>query len=311
MDIRKLINDLRRYRGLTKKSCIRILANIFTTECKYDDAGWFKVNKDEYIVVSTDGITEELVSADPWRAGFYSVLVNVNDIVAKGSRPIGFTGVVASNNPETRIKITKGIKRAIDIYGLIILKMHAHPDATVDSVSGTSIGVANEILPSSTAKINEKVVIGIDINGEFGTGGWVKTFDSIQRLNKEEVLKRINAIPQIVEKNLATASRDISVPGILGSIVMLCESSRLGAVVKIEDIPKPANTNLESWLMCYPSFGFILTTNEPGRCIKIFRESGYEANVVGEITKEKQIKIEYLGEQDIFWNLEKESMFGT
>lgn len=305
-----MIDALKHYKGLTRKSCIRVLANIFTTECKYDDAGWFKVSNDEFIVVSADGITEDLVKADPLRAGFYSVLANVNDIVAKGAKPVGFAGVIASKNHEIRLKLTKGIKKAIDIYGLMILKMHAHPDANFESVSGTLIGVAKEIIPSSTAKINDKIVIGIDTNGEFGTNGWVRTFDSIRKLNKEEVFKRINAIIQIAKKKFANATRDISAPGILGSLAMLCESSLLGAVVKIEDIPKPANVELEKWLTCYPSFGFIITTSKPKECIEILRESGYEAKVVGEIVKERQIKVEYLGEHEIFLDLEKESIFG-
>ena len=63
--------------------------------------------------------------------------------------------------------------------------------------------------------------------------------------------------------------------------------------------------------MCYPSFGFLLSTKEPEKCIEIFRESGYESNVIGKITNEKQIIIEYVGEQEVFWDLEKESIFGN
>ena len=310
MSSRKLIDALKRYKGLTRKSCIRVLANVFTTECKYDDAGWFKVGDEEYIVVSTDGITEDLVKADPLRAGFYSVLANVNDVVAKGAKPVGFAGVIASKNPETRLKLTKGIKKAIDIYNLMILKMHAHPDATFESVSGTLIRLAKEIIPSSTAKIDDNVVIGIDISGEFGTDGWVRTFDSIQKLDKEEVFKRINAIIQIAEKKFANATRDISAPGMLGSLAMLCESSRMGAVVKIEDIPKPTDVELEKWLTCYPSFGFIITTGKPKKCVEILEEGGYEAKVVGKMSKERKIEVEYLGENETFLDLEKEPIFG-
>lgn len=310
MSIKKLIDTLKSYKGLTRKSCIGVLASVFTTECRYDDAGWFKTDNEEYVVVSTDGITEDLVKADPFRAGFYSVLANVNDVMAKGAKPIGFAGVIASENPGTRLKLTKGIKKAIDIYGLIILKMHAHPDSTFESVSGTLIGLAKEIVPSSTAKVDDEIVIGIDVNGEFGTNGWVRTFDSIQKLNKEEVFKRMNAIIQIAEKRFANATRDISAPGILGSLAMLCESSRMGATVKIEDIPKPADAELEKWLTCYPSFGFIITTSKPKKCIEILGEGGYAAKAVGKIIEERKIEVEYLGRNETFLDLEKESIFG-
>lgn len=311
MSSRKLIDALRRHKGLTRKSCIRVLANIFTTECKYDDAGWFKASNDEYIVISTDGITEDLVKSNPLRAGFYSVLANVNDVVAKGAKPIGFAGVIASENPVTRLKLTMGIKQALDLYGVKILKMHVHPDATFDSVSGTIIGLAKEIVPSSTAKISDHIVIGIDTSGEFGTDGWVRTFDSIQKLNKEEVFKRTNAIIQIAENKFANASRDISAPGILGSLAMLCESSLIGALVRIEDIPKPDNVELEKWLTCYPSFGFILATSSPKKCIEILAENGYESGVVGKIVEERKIKVEYQGEKVTFLDLEKQSIFGN
>jgi selenophosphate synthetase-related protein len=78
-DLREIVNKTRSYKGLSRKAQIGEIVNILG-EIDYDDAGILEV-EGLNIVVSTDGIAEDLVKSDPWFAGYYSVLVNVNDVV--------------------------------------------------------------------------------------------------------------------------------------------------------------------------------------------------------------------------------------
>jgi len=308
LELSDLISRLRSYKGLTRKSYIGALARLFSSECKYEDAGWFKVGE-EYVVVSCDGITEDLVKEDPFLAGFYSVLVSVNDVVAKGARPIGYAGTIASSSHSVRVEVVKGLRKALRLYGLALLKMHTHPDTTYDAVDGCVVGVAKKVIPSSTAKPGQKIVFAIDLDGSRRFKGWVYCFDSAYGKSPEQVKRLIDAMISIAERGLASASRDISAPGMLGSLAMLCESSGVGAVVRLNSIPMPRGVDLELWLKSYPSFGFILATDNPQECVETLKDHGYVASVVGETTSDKRVVVELGSSKAAFMDLNRESVF--
>jgi len=80
---------VKNFKGITLKSALGELLQVLGKNV-HDDAGVLEVGQTK-IVVSTDGIVEDLVRDDPWLTGFYSVVVNVKDVVAKGARPLGYT----------------------------------------------------------------------------------------------------------------------------------------------------------------------------------------------------------------------------
>ncbi len=306
--VSELSSALKQFKGLTRKSALGDLLEIMG-ENVYDDAGSLNLG-DTKIVVSADGIVDSLVKDDPWLAGFYSVVVNVNDIVAKGARPLGYVHVLSSSSPNLRLQIVKGIKYGLDKYGLKFLKGHTHPDTPYDAVDAAVIGVSHSFISSATAKLNDSIIIAVDVEGKPGSKGWVKTFDSVQSKTRKQVLTRLEAPMQLAEKNLVHTSKDVSGPGVIGTIAMLCESSHVGAQINIESIPKPENISLQEWLVTYPSIGFVFTTDKPEECIMLLRKHGLTANVVGSILKKRIIQISYKGQVETLFNLEKESIFG-
>jgi len=306
--ISQLLSELRQFKGLTRKSALGDLLPILG-ENAYDDAGVLKVG-DAKIVVSADGIVEGLVKDDPWLAGFYSVVVNVNDVVAKGAHPLGYAFILSSNSPNTRRQIVKGIKEGLDKYNVKFLKAHTHPDTSYDAVDAAVVGIARRVLSSTTAKPNDSIVVAIDLDGNQGLKSWVRTFDSVMLRTKEQVSKRLEGIIQLVDKKMANACRDISGPGILGTIAMLCESSRVGATVNLEEIPKPERIELADWLMTYPSTGFILTTDKPESCAALLSDHGLTTKTVGTVLQVKSMSASCHNQTELFIDFEKESVFG-
>ncbi|MDI9619487.1 MAG: AIR synthase-related protein [Candidatus Nezhaarchaeota archaeon] len=308
MHLKDLIKQLREYKGFARKSCIGVLARLFSEECRYDDAGWFKVG-DSYVVVSSDGITEDLINDDPFLAGYYSVLVNVNDVVAKGARPMGYAGVLASRSSDVRMKLAEGLREAIRLYDLVLLKVHTHPDTSYDAIDGCVVGVAKKVIPSSTAKPSQKIVVAVDVDGRMGSKGWVCCFDTTRNRTPDHIKGLIDGMVSVAERELASASRDISAPGLLGSLTMLCESSRVGAIVDLNSLPLPKGVGLEVWLKMYPSFGFILVSSEPLLCAKHLERFGYVASIVGEITGDRKVIVRLGDQEETFMNLAEESIF--
>ena len=304
-----VLKTLKEFKGITRKS---VLGNFFPIlgENAFDDAGMLKV-KDTQIVVSTDGIVEDLVNDDPWLAGFYSIVVNVNDVVAKGAFPIGYACVVSSNSIKTLKEMAEGIRFGLDKYRLRFLKAHTHPDTSFNGIDATVVGVAEAtFLPSTAAKVENDIVLAVDLDGKSGVKGWVKTFDSVMSKSSAEISERLNAVIDVAQKELATASRDVSGPGIVGTVAMLCESSRVGAIINLESIPKPEKIELANWLITYPALGFVFTTNKTEKCLAILKKHGFTANVIGKILEPPKIYVSYYGNTETFMDLNKRSIFG-
>ena len=303
-----LIVKLRKFRGLTRKSALGEILDILD-ETSYDDAGFFDVD-DFKVVVSCDGIMEKLVNSDPLLAGYYSVLANVNDVVAKGARPVGFVNIISSSSREVRRKVAQGIQKGLRKYGLKLLKGHKQPDTSYSAVDAAAIGVARNVLPSTAAKVGDSLVVAVDLAGRFDSKDWLKTFDSTTMKSSREVLDRLDSMIKLAEKRLANAARDISGPGIAGTIAMLCESSGVGARVNLESIPKP-DVGLEDWLSTYPGIGFIISTKQPRDCLHVLRSHELAAEKIGEITADRKIWLSYRRHHALFFDLNRESVFGA
>jgi len=304
-----LIKKLRDFKGLTRKFALGEILNILE-ETTYDDAGFFDVG-DFKVVVSCDGIVESLIKSDPLLAGYYSVLVNVNDVVAKGARPIGFVNIISSSSIEVRRKVAEGIREGLRKYKLKLLKGHTHPDTSYDCVDAAAVGIARNVLPSTAAKAGDSLIIAVDLDGKFGSKGWLKTFDSTTMKSSQEVLERLNSMIELAEGGLAHAARDISGPGITGTLAMLCESSQIGARVDLGGIPRPSDVKLEDWLTTYPGIGFIISTNRPLECMQLLRSHKLTAAIIGEITAGKEIWLSYKEQRALFLDLKRESIFGV
>jgi selenophosphate synthetase-related protein len=306
-----LIAELRRFRGLTRKSALGEVLDILD-ETSYDDAGFFELGTgDIKVVVSCDGIVENLVESNPLLAGYYSVLANVNDVVAKGAKPVGFVNIISSSSKEVRRKVAEGIQNGLKKYKLKLLKGHTHPDTSYSAVDAMVIGVAKSVLPSTTAKANDSLVMAVDLDGKFGSKDWLKTFDSTTMKSSREVLDRLSSMVKLAERRFANAARDISGAGITGTIAMLCESSQVGAKVNLESIPKPLSVEVKNWLTTYPGMGFIISTKQPTECLQLLRKHKLVAEIIGEITADKRIWLSYGEPRALFFDLKNESVFGV
>jgi selenophosphate synthetase-related protein len=47
--------------------------------------------------------------------------------------------------------------------------------------------------------------------------------------------------------------------GIIGTLLMLLETSGCGAILDLDRVPCPVGLPLERWLLCFPSYGFLLS----------------------------------------------------
>ncbi len=304
-----ILASSRNFKGLTRKLQIGSILDVLG-ESELDDAGILELG-DLKIVVSTDGITEDLVKSDPWFAGYYSVLVNVNDILVKGAEPLGYVNVMSCPDHERRLKMAQGIKAGLDKYDLKLLKGHTHPDSSYDAIDAAVIGTARKVARSTTARPGDTLIIAMDLAGSFGVKGWVKCFDSTFNKPKEELKRMTGAIIELIQSGHIHASRDISAPGLLGSLAMLCEASSVGAEIDLEKIPHPERLPLSKWMTSYPAMGFIFAArSDPEGVVDRLRAVGFASEIAGRFTEDQKIIALLGGESGEFIDLAKESVFG-
>ncbi|MCC7553775.1 MAG: methanogenesis marker 2 protein [Methanobacteriaceae archaeon] len=301
MNLKSLIKSLQEFEGVTRKKSIGIVTNILDDVYNIsgnviiengDDASVIDIGNNQVILFATDGIWEKLVESNPYWAGYCSVLVNVNDIAAMGGKPLAMVNILSVENDEIYNDILLGIKDGCLKFGVPMVGGHLHPDADSNSLGVSIIGIAqkDKIIRSDTANIADKIIVGIDLDGkphhEFNLN-WDTTYDK----DPELVQNQITAIQSLAENDLFTAGKDISNPGILGTLEMLLESSKKGAIVDLEKVPKKQDIDWEQWFKSYPGSGFVFTANEKDcdQIINYLKKFSIESAVVGEIINDDKL----------------------
>lgn len=310
--LNKLIEDIKNYEGLTRKKEVSRLLQLEKTLhfgenlSRYGDDCAVVPWGEEYLLLASDGIWSKLGSDLFW-AGYCSVLVNVNDVYAMGGKPVAMVNVLSMG--EDADEILRGIEAGCEKFRVPMVGGHVHPN-TYTSIAVAVLGRAKKVLTSFDACPQEKVVLALDLDGRQYTP--FLNWDSTSMKSSEEVLYRLDALNIIAEKELATTCKDVSNPGILGTLGMLLETSKVGAEINLERIPLPASLERAPFLKMYPGYGFILTVKERhiNEVTKIFEDRHISVSTIGEVTSEKKLVLHYRDESGILFDFEKEFICG-
>ncbi len=322
MDLNVLVDSIRNFDGITRKNFIRdatsILAETYNIAGKTilgfgDDASAISIGNGKLLLMAADGMWGRLMEADPYWAGYCSVLVNVNDIAAMGGVPMGMTNVISINDKQTCNDIMEGIKDGVKKFGVPMVGGHLHPDTpyTALDVSITGIVGENDLITSCDATAGECVIIAIDLDGRQHPS-FPLNWDSTTHKTPELVQAQIAVMNMIARKNLLTAGKDISNPGTLGTLGMLLEASGVGATVDLEKIPKDPDVSWEDWLKLYPGSGFVLTAKQENveECIKLLKEVNITATVSGRIIDENKLYLTHDNQEEVVFDFNQEIIMG-
>ncbi|HSJ74088.1 MAG TPA: AIR synthase-related protein, partial [Miltoncostaeaceae bacterium] len=108
----------------------------------------------------------------------------------------------------------------------------------------------------------------------------------------------------------AWAARDVSMPGLAGSLLQLCESAGgLGCALDLEALPAPPGLPLDRWLLTFPSFGFLLV-GDAGAVVGRARAAGLAAAQVGTLDATGRLRLAGDGREELVWDLTEEPLTG-
>ncbi len=317
--ISDLAEAIRAFPGVTRKNAIHQITDVFPTSsfpnviaAAGEDAAVLECGT-ECILFATDGIMERLLESDPYLAGYFAVLVNVNDIAAMGGRTLGMVDVMSMREPELSEHLIKGIQDAIADFNVPIVGGHTHPDCSYNAIDIAIVGSVKKdaVLLSSSAMDGDDIVFVMDLDGHYPESvplAYVTTIGKDRRI----VQGQLEAVAVIAEKHLAHSCKDISNPGHLGTLGMLLETSSKGGYVDIDSIPIPDGVDEVLWAKTYQGCGFVFTCDPScsRAIIELFEDVGCRGAVVGKVDSSRKLVIKDSDDSYVLFDFSKDIITG-
>ena len=319
MDLEHIVREIRSYPGVTRKRIISDVIKYFPIPKEGniitafgEDAAVIEHGED-VLLLAADGIMEDLMNKNAFWAGYCSILVNVNDIAAMGGIPLGMVSVISMKKGEVLKEVLGGIREGINKFGVPMVGGHTHPDCDYKAVDVAVLGYTkkNEVILSSTAQQGDEIIFAMDLGGKF-TPGIPYSWDSTSSKSPKTVQKQFMVMNKLAHKRLLTSGKDISNPGLLGTLGMLLETSQMGGEIHLRKIPIPDDIDFIQWLKAYQGCGFVVTCKSKNseKVVDLFREVGLSARVAGKVNSETKLIITDKKEQKILFDFSKDMITG-
>ena len=245
---------------------------------------------DGFLVICGEAMSPPFVQADPFGAGAAAVVTNVSDIRAMGGRPLALVDMLVSPDHEHANTVLEGIAWAADKLGVNVVGGHltiGHEPA----LSASCTGFTKVPLRAGAAKPGDQLVAAFATEGR-----WMSEtqpfWTSLHDRDPQKLRTDGEALAVVAEHGLAHAARDVSMPGIAGSLLQMIEGAGCGADLRTGAIPRPDGAPIERWLLTFPSFGFLLATRDPEATCAVFAERGLQAAHCGSFDDTRTLKLD-------------------
>ncbi|MBR6466644.1 MAG: AIR synthase [Desulfovibrio sp.] len=261
-----------------------------------DDTAAVPDGQGGWLLLAAEGILPEMAQNQPELAGRCAVLANVNDVYAMGGRPLAMVDVVGSPSEENLAAVCRGMRDNALRFNVPIVGGHVQATAGAPSVALAIMGRAKSLLTSFDAEPGDSLVLVTNLDGVWlrdDANYWNCTLPR----HDANLVPNLELIPQAAERGLAKACKDVSMAGIAGTLVMLCEASGVGCELDCDSIPLPAGcdreADLEPWLRAFFSYGFLLAAREENlpELVRPFLARGLYAARIGVFTSGSKVML--------------------
>jgi len=260
---------------------------------------------DEYLIVCGEAIHPAFVRSDPRAAGAAAVVTNVSDVRAMGGRPLGLVDMLVSPDREHAEAVLDGIAWAAGLLGVDVVGGHltlGHEPA----LSASCTGVARRPLRAANARPGDELLAAFCLEGRYTAN--TPFFSSLRDRAPDKVRDDGEALVEVAESGAAHAARDVSMPGVAGSLLQLLEAAGCGATLELDRIPRPNDVSVERWLETFPSFGFLIAA-PPGagnHAAEPFLRRGLACATCGRLDDSSVLRLAAGGDTAVLWDLNRE-----
>jgi uncharacterized protein len=262
---------------------------------------------DEYLIVCGEAIHPEFVRTKPHAAGAAAVVTNVSDVRAMGGRPVGLVDMLVSPDRGHAEAVLDGLAWAARLLGVDVVGGHltlGHKPA----LSASCTGIARRPLRAANAQPGDELLAAFCLEGRYTEN--TPFFSSLRDRPPDKLRDDGEALVDVAESGAAHAARDVSMPGIAGSLLQLLELAGCGATLELERIPRPEGVSIERWLATFPSFGFLLAAppGAAGDAAEPFLRRGLACAQCGRLDDSGVLCLGAAGQTTALWDLNVEPL---
>jgi uncharacterized protein len=262
-----------------------------------------------FLVVCGEALHPGFVRSDPHAAGAAAVVTNAADVRAMGGRPLALVNMLVSPDRAHAEEVLDGLAWAARLLGVDLAGGHltiGHDAA----LSASCTGVAQRPLRSRDARPGDALLAALALEGRYR--GDTAFFSSLRDRKPEQLRDDGEALVEVAEAGLCHAARDISMPGVAGSLLQLIEAAGCGAVLDLDRLPRPAGVPVERWLMTFPSFGFLLAAppERAADAAEPFLRRGLACVECGRLDDSRVLRLAAAGAEAPVWDLAAEPFTG-
>jgi hypothetical protein len=237
-------------------------------------------------------------------------MVNVSDIYAMGGRAIAVVDTLWSQSTEATQPILQGMKAAADAYQVPIVGGHTNSHSPYNALSVSILGRANRLISGFNARPGDVLVLVTDFRGQLHPT--YAFWNAATTADPARLRGDLERLPLLAESGLCEAGKDISMGGIVGTLLMLLETSGCGAVLQVDAVPCPAGVPLDRWLVSFPSYGFLLSIR-PENVAAVqahFQQRDLVCAVVGTVQPTSSLVLRSQNQSVEFWDLSQQGLTG-
>ena len=234
-DLAHLAAAIRAAPGLQAKRELRLLDRLpFALDG--DDAA-LVAHGDHQLVLCGEAIAPALLAADPFAAGAAAVATNVADVRAMGGRPLALVDTLVSPDRAHAERVLDGLAWAADRLGVPVVGGHLTLGAPA-ALSAFCTGTVTTPLRASAARPGDVLLGAFCLEGT-DRGHDPPIWSSLRERDPAQLRADGEALVEVAERGLCHAARDVSMPGLAGSLLQLLELAGCGATLDVDGVPRP------------------------------------------------------------------------
>jgi len=264
-----------------------------------------------YLLFAIEGLMNEFVAGDPWFAGWCGAMVNISDIAAMGGRPLAIVNAIWADGETGAAPVLAGLKAAARAYGVPVVGGHTNFHTDRGQLSAAILGRARCLLTSFDAAPSDRLIAAIDLRGRYREP--FSNWDAATDAPHERLRGDLEILAAIAEAGLASAAKDISQGGIVGTAAMFAECSGVSIDLDLSAIPLPRDIELDRWLLTFPSFGYLLSVrpDNVAAVISRFANRGIAAGDVGLVSGGGHVTVRQGQCSETIWDFGEKSLIGA